>query len=484
VSDDFPLDLRLLSAALNATLDGIIITDAAGVITWVNSAATRCAGYSREELVGQSIELLRSDQPSSDRPWSGELISWRKDGTLCTEATTTTPIKNDAGIITHYISVRRDITKERELQAQRLHAEKMDVVGRLAGNIANDFNNLLGVINGTADLAAMSVERDSALRADLETIRQTGERAAMLTRQLLAFGRKQIPAPQVLDLNRVIVDLTSMLQRHVGDTTTVVVTPLARQPLVHADAGQLEQVVLNLVVNARDAMPSGGTITIATHDAASAVTLTVSDTGKGIDAAIRPHIFEPFFTTKDSGRGTGLGLSTVRSIVESNGGRIDVESHVGLGTTFTVAWPRCDASAPAEPAVSGQVMAPATVMVVDDDADIRRLTERILRDAGYGVCSAGSAEDALLLVGRLQEADLLLADVVLPGLRGVELADRMVAAKPSLKVMYMSGYSDRGLSAVELKAVEGQLLRKPFTAAQLVAMVRTALGAPEPKPRG
>lgn len=479
-------ELRLQSAALNAAADGIIITDAEGVITWVNAAASRLADYSRDEMLGQPIEFLTSqEQPQTfheawphirtGRPWTGEFNVRCKGGGVRAAAATTTPVKDAAGIITHYISVGRDITKEKELQAQFLHAQKMEVVGRLAGSIAHDFSNLLGVINGTADLAAMSLDRGDALRVDLDTIRQTGERAAVLTRQLLAFSRKQVLAPQVVDLNLAIGDLVSMLRRLVGETVTVVVRCQARQPLIHVDAGQLEQVVMNLVVNARDAMPGGGTITIATGGAGAEVTLSVADAGTGIDPAVRPHLFEPFFTTKDSSRGTGLGLSTVLGIVESNGGTIDVESRVGLGTTFTIHWPRCAASPAAQSRAPGSSTAAVTVMVVEDDPDLRRMTERILRDAGYGVHSAESAEAALTAIEEHPEIDLLLVDVVLPGMNGVQLVDLVTTAKPSQKVLYMSGYSDEGLNAVEAKAVEGQLLRKPFTAAQLVGMVRTAL---------
>lgn len=492
--------LRLQAAALNAAADGIIITDADGSVTWVNDAAARRAGYRRDEVLGHPVALLISDtgprtfqetwaSVRAGQPWTGEFTIRRKDGSVYAAQTTTTPVRDDAGIITHYISVGRDITKEKELQAQLLHSQKMEVVGRLAGSVAHDFNNLLGVINGTADLAAMSLERGHPARVDLETIRQAGERAAALTRQLLAFSRKQVLAPQVLDLNRVVGELASLMQRLVGETIAVIVRPLARQPLVLGDAGQMEQVVLNLVVNARDAMPGGGTITIMTRDAGTDVALSVADTGTGIDPAIRPRIFEPFFTTKDSPRGTGLGLSTVLSIVEANGGRVDVDSRPGFGATFTVTWPRCDVRPATEPGSPVQAPMAATVMVVEDDAPLRDLTERILRDAGYVVRSAESAEDALARIEAGDTIDLLLADVVLPGMSGVTLADCMTAARPALKVLYMSGYADDGLGAVELKAVEGQLLRKPFTAAQVVAMVRTALGgpglsAPEPKPRG
>lgn len=492
-------ELRLLGAALNAAVDGVIITDAEGAITWVNDAAAALVGYRRDEMAGRPIDILTStEQPDAfqrtwasiraGRPFSTEFLIRRKDGSVYTAEATTTPVRDAAGIITHYISVGRDITREKNLRAQFLHAQKMEVVGRLAGNIAHDFNNLLGVINGTADLAAMDLEPGSTVRADLDMIRQAGERAAVLTRQLLAFSRKQVLEPKVLDLNQVVRGLTSMMQRLAGETIAVVVRPLARKPLVRGDAGQLEQVVMNLVVNARDAMPGGGTITISTADAEAAVMLVVADTGKGIGAEIRPHIFEPFFTTKDSARGTGLGLSTVRAIVESNGGTITVDSRIGLGATFTIEWPRSDAAAAtSEEAVP--IAVPATVMVVEDDAVLLRHVDRVLCNAGYVVRSAGSAEDAWPIIQAHEEIDLLLTDIVLPGTSGVQLADRVIAARPALKVLFMSGYADEGLSAVEQKAVEGQLLRKPFTAAQVVTMVRTALGgpvsaAPEPTPRG
>jgi len=357
-------ELKLLSAALNAAIDGIVITDAAGFVVWVNQAALTLSGYAREELVGQPAEIQRSDaqlptfheafwqQIRSGRPWTGEFINRRKDGSLYTESTTITPVLADDGTISHYIAVKRDVSEDKLRQQRVLQAQKMELVGRIAGNIAHDFNNLLGVINGTADLAAMSLPDDAEVKRDLETIRQAGDRAAVLTRQLLAFSRHHVVVPKVIDLHQTLHAFHQILVRIIPANVRIDLRTLAARPTVRIDPMQVEQIVLNLAINAKDAMPTGGTLTIATTDDGQSVILSVIDTGTGIAPDILPRIFEPFFTTKDSSTGTGLGLSTVLDMVTSSHGTIDVVSAPGQGSTFTITWPRVPAAVVLAPSES------------------------------------------------------------------------------------------------------------------------------------
>lgn len=478
---------RLQSAALNAAVDGIIITDVSGTILWVNASFIRLTGYDRGDLLGHSIEDFRPPTHSEaflnelwstilgGNAWSGEILSSRKDGTVFTSSVSITPVMDAAGQCSHFVGVLRDVSDAKRLQAQFLHSQKMEVVGRLAGSIAHDFNNLLGVINGTAELARLELDQGSPLRADLELIRHTGDKAAILTRRLLAFSRRQVVDPQTLDLNDFVRDSHRVLQRLVGELVTIDVQPHATRATVVGDAGQLEQVLLNLVVNGRDAMPEGGRITIETRDGDDDVLLVVTDTGAGIDPAIRNHIFEPFFTTKDASKGTGLGLPTVLYIVEDAGGGIDVESEVGHGTAFTIRWPRA-AGAPAT-TVATATPALATILVVEDDEPFLDVAARMLRRGGYEVLTARSVEEAEpLLADRGDDIRLVLADVILPGTSGLQLAERAQQAHPALNVLFMSGYPDTGLGAVTLKAIERRLIRKPFSSGQLLSMVRQSLG--------
>ena len=355
--------LRLQSAALNAAADAMMITDRDGTIEWINAAFTDSSGYNQEEALGKNPkELVKSgvhdqvfyknlwDTILAGRVWHGEVTNRRKDGSLCPVAMTITPVKNARGEPAHFISIHRDLTEERRLEAQFRQAQKMESVGQLAGGIAHDFNNLLTVINGTAELALTQLRDGDPLHEDLQEIRRAGERAAALTRQLLAFSRKQIRQPQVLNLSAVVAEMESMLRRLIGEDIELVVVPTESLGSVNADVGQMEQVIANLVVNARDAMPQGGKLTIETQNVeideqyarqhivdvkpGPYVMLAMSDTGVGMDEVTRGRIFEPFFTTKGPGKGTGLGLSTVYGIVKQSDGLVWVYSEVGQGTSF------------------------------------------------------------------------------------------------------------------------------------------------------
>ena len=357
--------LRLQSVALNAAANGIVITDQTGTIVWTNSGFTTLTGYTADEAKGRNPrDLLKSGVHDRDfyrdlwetvlagNVWHGEMTNRRKDGSLFPERQTITPLKTPDGAISHFIAIKEDLTTVKRLEAQFLQSQKMEVVGRLAGGIAHDFNHLLMVISLSADRLASKLPAGDPLRDDVANIVNAGARGAALTRQLLAFSRKQVPTPEILELGDLARGMQNMLQRLIGVDIQLVVTSPPQVGLVKADAGQIEQVIMNLAVNACDAMPEGGRLTIATTDvvleagivanlaAGPYVVLSVTDTGTGMSEETRSHLFEPFFSTKPPGRGTGLGLSIVYGIVEQSDGGITVDSTVGSGTTFRVYLPR------------------------------------------------------------------------------------------------------------------------------------------------
>ncbi len=385
-----------------------------------------------------------------------------------------------------------DVTERHDLQAQFLQAQKMESVGRLAGGIAHDFNNLLTVINGMADLAIMAVDEDAPIRSELNEIRLAGDRAARLTRQLLALSRQQILKPEVLNLASVVAQMQSMLQRLLGEDVELGMNLPADLASIKADPGQIEQVILNLAINARDAMPDGGTLTIETRhvdlDAAFAashpsvvpgphVLLEVTDTGIGMDEATRDRIFEPFFTTKAPGKGTGLGLPTIYGIVKQSGGSVWVASEPGMGTTFSIYLPQvADRPQHGRAAVS---TAPAsgteTILLVEDERPLREFTRRILQSAGYTVLQAGNGNEALALIESADALDLMVTDVVMPGMNGRELSTRAASLRPDIKTLYMSGYTDDAILRHGVLDDAARFIMKPFTQAELKGKVREVL---------
>ncbi|HYE75092.1 MAG TPA: ATP-binding protein, partial [Blastocatellia bacterium] len=372
------------------------------------------------------------------------------------------------GKITHWVSIQRDITERRraeeelrQSQAQLAQAQKMEAVGRLAGGIAHDFNNLLTVIMGFSQLLMKRLGPEHPLQNEVEQIREAGERAAALTSQLLAFSRKQVAQPRVINLGEVVNGVKKILQRLIGEDIelTTVIDHLSGG--VNIDQGQIEQVIFNLVVNARDAMEKGGKLTIGVNDVdlddAYARThisarpgpytvMTVTDTGKGMDAETKAHIFEPFFTTKEMGRGTGLGLAMVYGIVKQNNGFIWVYSEPGVGTTFKIYFPRIDGETEeVKNKIEKNTVLPRgteVVLLAEDEVAVRRLTRELLEMQGYTVIEAASGEEALQLGRQHSQIDLLLTDVIMPRLSGRELASQLSEMRPNLKVLYMSGYTD------------------------------------------
>jgi two-component system cell cycle sensor histidine kinase/response regulator CckA len=499
--------MRLQSAALQAAADAIVITDCTGVIEWVNPAFTQLTGYTVEEALGKNPrDLVKSGKHGqaffadfwatilAGRPWHGEMTNRRKDGSLYAEDQTVTPILDGAGAITHFVAIKKDITERLQLEAQFRQAQKMESVGHLASGIAHDFNNLLTVINGMSELILEQVGQDDSVHADVEEIHRAGERAAALTRQLLAFSRQQILAPQVMNFNAVVAGMESLLRRLLGEDIDLVVVPAPGVGSVKADPGQIEQVIANLAVNARDAMPQGGQLTIETqdvtideHDArqhgvavtpGSYAALVVSDSGIGMDEATRARIFEPFFTTKGPGKGTGLGLATVYGIVKQSHGFIWVYSEVGQGTSFKIYLPQVTEAAPAAHArpTVGSSTGTETILLVEDNMGLRKLATRFLEPAGYRVLGAATGEEALSLLERHQApVHLLLSDVVMPGMSGRQLAEQLVQTRPGVKVLYMSGYTSDTIVRHGVLDAQVSFLGKPFTAATLLQKVREVL---------
>ena len=502
--------LRLQSAALDSAANTVVMTDREGHITWVNGAFTELTGYTLEEVIGRTPRILASGQQSpafyawmwetilEGGVWHGDLVNRRKDGGLYTEEMTITPVRGDAGMITHFIAIKQDITNRLYVEEQLRQAQKMEAIGQLAAGVAHDFNNILMPILTYGSMLRDELDPTSNLFGYAQQIVEAGERAAGLPRQLLAFSRKQVLQPKVLDLNDLLSGLQKMLSRIIGEDIELLVRPGDNLGHVLVDPGQLEQVVLNLVVNARDAMPQGGTLTLATADLGlneeqarghpgarpgQYVVLSVSDTGCGMDAATQERIFEPFFTTKERGKGTGLGLSTVIGIVTQSAGFIRIQSEVGRGSTFAVHLPCVasntedeDACLEAEAARGGS----ETVLVVEDDDSVRSVLETCLGRLGYTVLSAPRGEEVVSICSQHGGAiDLLVTDVVLPGMGGGQIAAVVSTLRPGVKVLYISGYTDDAMVRHGVSTAEASFIQKPFRFADLARAVRAVLDTPK-----
>lgn len=500
---------RLESAALQAVANAVMITDRAGVIVWTNGAFTTITGFTTDEALGRTPgDLLRSGEHNlafyqalwgtilAGDVWRGEMINRRKDGSRYTEEMTITPLMDPSGTISHFIAIKQDITHRRTLEAQLQQAQKMESVGLLAGGVAHDFNNMLGVILGTVDLAMEEVDATQPIHEELLEIRMAAVRSADLTRQLLAFARQQTIAPTVLDLNETVPGMLSMLQRLIGEDISLHWQPAASLWPVLMDRSQMDQILTNLCVNARHAIAGIGTLSIATAnthtDAAFCeahaeavpgdyVMLRVRDTGIGMDAATQARIFEPFFSTKGVGEGTGLGLATVYGAVKQNQGFVTVSSALGEGTTFEIYLPRHKgAVTPAR--LSGPAAARLrggeTILLVEDEPALIRLVTKALEAQGYVVLAANSAANTLRLA--TEHADtihLLVSDVVMPGMNGRDLAARVQALRPTIKSLFMSGHTADVIAIRGLLSPDVEFIEKPFTPVALAAKVREVLDA-------
>ena len=487
----------LRDARIEIIGDALIILDARRRIADVNRAAASLLGRSRAAAAGSNVDdLLPGLGASAGVPVRVDLPRQTTAGERVFDASTT-PIRTPDNRLTGYVVLLRDVTERRHLEEQLRQAQKMEAVGKLAGGVAHDFNNLLTAIIGFASLASDEVTAGGSVHRSLAQIRQSAEQAASLTRQLLAFGRRQILLPEVLDLGDVVEKVLPMLRRLIGEDITVTTDLGPDVPAIRADRTQVQQVLLNLVVNARDAMPRGGALAIRTSqttveaqnsvaqevEPGRYVVLEVADTGQGVDAATADRIFEPFFTTKAFGQGTGLGLSTVYGIAKQSGGDVQVQSTPGRGATFRVLLPAAmdvPARGPAlEPAPALGSAVSGRVLLVEDDEAVRDFVGEVLRASGWVVLTAASPAEALASAARQSLAiDLLVTDVVMPGMSGGDLADKLVAMRPGLPVLFITGYDDEVVTTRGLLGPARECLSKPFTPSQLRARVQSLLHQP------
>ena len=496
---------RLLHA-IEQSAECIVITDVNAVIQYVNPAFERITGYTYEEVIGKNPRILQSgkqdnafykkmwDTLTQGEAWSGHIINKRKDGTLCTLDATISPVFDSLGNIINYIAVMRDISGEIKLQEQLHQSQKLAEIGQLAGGIAHDFNNILMVIKGYSDFALQKLAAEDPIREDIDEIKSAGRRASALTRQLLAFSRKQILQPQTLNLNDLILNIDKMLRRMIGENIELITLPHPDLWYVKVDPGQIEQIIVNLSVNARDVMPDGGVLTIETANVhldptyarehsdtqpGSYVMLAISDTGCGMDEETQQQIFEPFFTTKEKGKGTGLGLSTVYGIVKQSNGNIWVYSEPEKGTTFKIYFPRTSEPVETEKQEKtslSSLSGSETILIVEDDKNVRSIIIRTLQMYGYTVLEASHGQEALQISKEYgQEIHLLLTDVIMPGMSGRTVAERMAPLFPSIKVLFMSGYTDNAIVHHGILDKGVELIQKPFVPAALAKRVRELL---------
>jgi PAS domain S-box-containing protein len=504
----------LLAAIVQSSNDAIVSKRLDGTVTSWNGAAERLFGYSAEEAVGQPISILiPADRLDEERTFLDriakrerinhyETIRRCKDGSLVSVSVSIAPMLDFSGKVVGASKTARDLTAQRKAEGALRHTEeqlrqahKMEAVGRLAGGIAHDFNNVLSVILSYGQMLLADLKPGEPMRDDVEEIQKAGKRAADLTRQLLMFSRQQVLEAKVLDLNEVLTGMDKMLQRILGADVDLVSLPVQPLGRVRADPSSVEQVIMNLVVNARDAMPTGGKLTMETGnvvlDEAYAqahlgvkpgphVMLAVTDTGTGMDKATLTQIFEPFFTTKEIGKGTGLGLSTVFGIMQQSGGSVWVYSEPGEGTTFKVYFPRVDASVEATRATEPPttLRGSETILLVEDDDQVRVVVRGILRRSGYHVIEARNAGEALLhSEEHAGTIDLLLSDVVMPQMSGPALAKRLASVRPNMKVLCMSGYTDDSIVRHGVLEAHFAYLQKPITPEALTMKVREVLDA-------
>ncbi|MCC7004086.1 MAG: PAS domain S-box protein [Gemmatimonadaceae bacterium] len=492
-------DLRLRDQAIATSLNALLIADAKGMVHYVNPAfvntfgvrdAAEVLGRPFAEIVGPEIAPVIMDVVREGRAWQNELQLARRDGAKATFQVAANGVHGADGSLTHLMIWVADVTEAKRLQEQFLQSQKMQTVGRLAGGMAHDFNNLLTVMKGYLELAQQQIPADSPLAADLAEVDRAASTAAGLTRQLLAFSRKQLLDSRPIDLNETVQQIHAMLKRLIGEDITVELkTDPALWPVLF-DKAQAEQVLMNLAVNARDAMPHGGMLTIRTSNVKRPgvgrglddfVQLEVTDTGSGMSPEVRALVFEPFFTTKGAGRGTGLGLAMVYGAVTEHGGRVTVDSAPGLGSTFRILLPRLKHALGADAAHEAEQLprGTETVMLVEDEDAIRALAARVLRKQGYTVHAYANGLDALTAFASLGDSvQLLLTDAVMPEMNGRELADAVRRTHPRIPIMFVSGYAEDVIASRGAQEAAEDFLPKPYSTAELVRRIREALDRP------
>jgi len=498
-------ELRKLSIAVTQSPASVVITDLQGNIEYVNPKFTEITGYTLEEVRGQNPRLLKSGETSKEEylrlwetivsggEWRGQFHNKRKDGTLFWERAHISPVRDTTGAITHFLGIKEDITEQKSLEDQYRQARKMEAIGQLAGGVAHDFNNILQAMVGYSDMLLDQLPEQDKTHEFAEEIARGAERAAVLTRQLLAFSRRQVLEMEDLDLNEIVQGIMKMIKRVIGENIEVNVLAGRRLGTVHADRGQMEQVLMNLSVNARDAMPEGGVLAIetenvsfddaycATHAWAAPgryVLLSVTDTGCGMDPEAKEHLFEPFFTTKELGKGTGLGLATVYGIVRQHNGMIQVYSEVGSGTTFKIYLPIVERAAST---VGAKVLrrptgGTETILIAEDDPSVLKTATLILESAGYTVLTATNGREALRVFRECgQKIDLVLLDVVMPELGGRALHDELHKRDPRLRFLFSSGYSANAVHTGFILHKGIDFIQKPYARDTLLRKVQEVL---------
>ncbi len=515
LTQELSRERRLLSSILHSLDEGIVAADREGNTLLFNPQAARILGTSERRVNPQTWardfgvftadrkQSLPADADPLLRAVAGEkadeIETWVKNGSArgATVAMTGTPLVGEHDDVIGGVAVLRDVTRQRELETQLSQSQKMEAIGRLAGGVAHDFNNLLVVIQSYAELLRDELLEQDAKRLDLEEILAAARRAAALTKQLLAFSRSEPIQPTELRLSEVVTGIEKMLRRIIGEDIELITELAPSLGVVRADAGQLDQVILNLSVNARDAMVGGGRLTISTQNVSfdpehesphidippgQYVMLAVTDSGTGMSAEIQQRIFEPFFTTKEVGQGTGLGLATVYGIVQQSGGQIRVYSELGHGTAFKLYFPRLDEAPAKRDQQSAEATASTgsgTLLIVEDDSAVRQVTARVLRDRGFTVLEARRPSEARQLCARHGSAiDLLLTDVIMPECTGTELARELSRRHPGMRVVYMSGYPGSAASRTGALGPGAAYLEKPFSPTTLVEKILTAMQAP------
>jgi|CXWL01.1.fsa_nt_gi PAS domain S-box-containing protein len=503
---------RLLQQAITSANTGIVVADATHpelAIVLCNPAFEHLTGHSSSEVLGRSpwfIEGPDTDPGTSEalrkvlreqREHHVTLVLHRKDGRPFWCDLAVSLVRNKVGAVSHFLLFYTDASARKHSESALFQAQKVEAIGQLAGGVAHDFNNILAVITGYCEMAQRQIDVQHPVRPRLDQILKAANRAAALTRQLLAFSRKQVLKPRPIDLNTIVGDTQKMLGRLIGDNITVEVRPGASLGTINADPGQVEQIILNLAVNARDAMPNGGQLVLETsneelddefalaHPPARAgryVRLAVSDTGEGMSPETLARVFEPFFTTKAEGQGTGLGLATVYGIVKQSEGYIEVESEASKGASFRIYLPRLDRAKESTAEIS-RPQTPRgteTILLAEDTESLREVIQETLQECGYRVMAAADGREALAASRAFNGViDLLLTDVVMPKMGGADLAAALVESRPDLRVVFMSGYTDGALSQHGVLGEGVLLIEKPFTTARLAGMVRDALDQAE-----
>lgn len=483
---------EVLGAVIESSPAAVVIIDDKGLLSTWNPAAERILGWISQEVIGQPLpfKIMGPETPLPAAEWPAEGLPdsvlldlevrvTNKTGDALDASLSTAPLIDPLGTRVGVLGLIVDISERKQLEAQLFQSQKMEAIGRLAGGVAHDFNNMMTVINGCSEIALSDTSLAEDTREDLTQIQSAGKRAAELTQRLLAFSRRQVLQPRPVDLNEIIEQMGGLLRRVLSEDIDLDLDLTTGLSAVMADRSQIEQVILNLAVNARDAMPAGGTLSIRTRhheQAKQVVRLVVEDTGEGMTPDIKERIFEPFFSTKDVGKGTGLGLSMIYGVIIQSGGAVDVDSVPGVGTTFEITLPLVQAECPAPGVASHPVLSRGTetILVVEDEGSVRALVQRVLERLGYRILEASSASEA---IDRFHDEKgpihLVLTDVVMPEMGGIECVRELRGLRSDFAVLYMSGHADDELR--RHGELDGELIHKPFTAQALARHVRDAL---------